>query len=1066
MKRITTIVLFLFLGMQLAFAQGKVITGTVTSATDGSTIPGVQVVIKGTTTGVTTDMNGAYSLIVPQLATVLEFSFIGLVKKEVTINNQTTIDVVMEEDLFLLNEVIVVGYGTATKQSFTGSVKTIKSENLKNKSISNISQSLAGEAAGVTVINTNGQPGSSATIRIRGLGSVNGNRSPLYVLDGIPFDGALNLINPNDIETTTILKDATATAIYGSRGANGVILLTTKSGKAGTSVIEVEVKTGVNVSGLPRNSIITSPEQYIGLTWEGLYNKGVAQGNPDPNAYANDNLFSGGGLDPKYNLWNVTGADLIDPATRTVRDGVTRRYTPERWEDYGFQSSDRTEVNLIMRGGTDKSKYFSSFGYLNDVGYVINSDFKRYNATVSLDQKVKPWLNAFVRMSFSGNETNNNGQGSSSNSIFWFVDNIPPIFPLFLRDVDGNTIPEPIYGGNEYDYGIGRDFATGTNSIAGAHYNRQRRNSNQLTGSTGWTINLSKNLTFETSLGTQYYTSIYNRLDNPFFGTAAGEGGYVYKTNTNLFVYHFLNIVRYKNSFGNHNIRALAGHESNSWQREYRHAAKSTMVHPDIDDFNNFVNVASPPGSYTENVKTESYLSQVNYNFDNTYYFTASVRADGTSRFIENNKWDVFGSLGFSWMLSKETFMQNLSFIDFLKYKISYGITGDQGDDYYPALNTYNISNLNDQISISADQIGNPDLTWEKSKMFQTGIEFSLGKYVDGVIDYYIKNTNNLLFERRVGPSVGYALLQVNDGILRNSAIEFDFTVHLIKEADYSLDFTINGDMPTNKLIHMPIDPATGEEKIIDINGSWGRGVGHSLYDFYITEWAGVDPADGTAMWNQYYFDENENGALDPSEGILSLFDYTTKNPDNAISKTTTKTYADATQKYIGKSAIPKVRGAFRLQGTYKNIDVAAQFIYSLGGYAYDGGYAVLMDNDSPGNGNWSTDILNRWQNPGDITDVPRLSSGFDVNGNSASTRFITNTDFLALNNLRIGYTFSDRVTAKLGLSSLSIYVSGDNLFLLSARDGFNPSTSVSGSSDMYRYTPLTTYTFGLRVKI
>jgi len=1073
MKRITIIVLFLFLGMHFAFAQGKTITGKVTSAADGSTIPGVQVVVKGTTTGVTTDMNGEYSLMVPQSATILEFTFIGMIKQEIPLTGQTVINVVMSDDLLLLDEVVVVGYGTTTKQSFTGTVKTIKSENLESKAISNVSQALAGEAAGVRVINTSGQPGTTATIRIRGLGSVNGNRDPLYVVDGVPFSGSLNSINPNDIESTTVLKDATATAIYGSRGANGVVLLTTKSGKAGTSVIEVDVKTGVNVSSLPRNSVITSPEQYIGLAWEGLYNKRISLNNADTNTandvdpatYANTNLFSGSGVDPKYNLWNAAGADLIDPLTHTVKDGVTRKYTPENWGDYGFQNSNRTEVNLIMRGGTDKSKYFSSFGYLNDIGYVINTDFKRYNATISIEQKVKPWLTTFAKMSYSGTVTTNNGQAANSNSVFWFVDNLPPIFPLFLRDANGNIITDPVYKGNQYDYGVGRAFGALTNSIADATFNSQRAKASQVTADAGWNIKFTENLTFETTLGTQYSSSIYNSLNNPFYGSAAGQGGSIYKTNTNLFVYNFLNLLRYKKSFGEHNIEVLAAHESNAWERKFETANMSKMVHPDINDLNNFVVVSSPPSSYTDKVTLESYFGQANYNFENTYYLTASVRRDGTSRFIGKNKWDTFGSVGFSWILSKESFMQNLSFLDFLKYKISYGIVGDQGNALYPSYNTFNINNLNGNISISSNAIGNPDLTWEKSKMFQTGVEFSIGKYFNGALDYYVKNTDNLIFDRRVGPSVGYALITVNDGILRNSGLEFDFTAHLLSEADYSLDFSINGELPTNKLIEMPIDPATGLQKIIDIQGLYGRGVGHSLFDFYTREWAGVDPADGKAMWNQYYFDANGNGAVDAGEGITSLFEYTTANPNNAISMTTTKTYTSATQTYIGKSAIPKVQGAFRLEGRYKNFDISAQFIYSLGGYAYDGAYATLMGNVTPGNNNWSTDILNRWQNPGDITDVPRLSSGYDLNVNSGSTRFLTKSDFLALNNLRIGYTLPGKFVQKAGMSSCSIFLSGDNLFLLSARDGFNPSTNEAGASDMYRYSPLSTYTVGLRVK-
>lgn len=1065
MKKLALLLAFFTFGLQVLLAQTKEISGTVTSADDGSSIPGVSVSVKGTSLGTITDFEGKYIIRVPQNATTLVFSFVGMKTQEQPISG-TSINVQLGTDMIGVDEVVVVGYGTTTKQSFVGSVKTIKNENIQSKSVSNVSQSLAGEAAGVRVINTSGQPGTTATIRIRGFGSVNGNRDPLYVLDGVPFSGSLNSINPNDIESTTILKDATATAIYGSRGANGVILLTTKSGKAGTSAIEVDIKTGVNVSGLPRYSTIKSPEEYIELSWEALYNKGIASNNADPVAYANNTLFSASGITPKYNLWKVQGTELIDPETRKIQSGVSRKYDPENWEDYGFQNSSRTEVNLTFRGGSETSKYYTSFGYLNDVGYIINSDFKRYNTTMNLESLVKPWLSTTAKLTVAGTETTNNGQSSDSGSIFWFVDNMPPIFPLFLRDENGAIVDDPIFGGNQYDYGVGRAFGALTNSIADAHFDLSQTKQYQGSGNFGGTIRFTDNLTFENTFGVQYYSRKFNSLNNPFYGSSAGQGGSIFKRNTQLIAYNFLSLLRYKQSFDSHNLEALIAHESNSWESKIETMSKHKMVHPDIDDLNNFIIVSSPPTSYTDQVRLESYFGQVNYNFENKYFLTTSIRRDGSSRFIGDNKWDNFGSLGLSWVLTEESFMQNLPLVNFLKYKISYGVVGEQeGIGYYPAFNTFDVSNLNDGISISSRDIGNPDLTWETAKIFQTGVEFGIGRFLEGSFEYYIKNTDNLIFDRRVGPSVGYALIRVNDGILRNSAFEFDLTAHIIKKKDYSLNFTINGDMLSSKLMKMPIDPATGEPKVLDINDRFGRAEGHSLYDFYLREWAGVDPSNGTTMWYQHYHDANGNGILDSGEGISSLFEYTRANPDNEISVTTTKTYANATQKYVNKSAIPKVQGAFRLDGKVKDFDITALFIYSLGGYAYDVAYANLMSNDDIGNNNWSTDIRKRWQKPGDITDVPRLSSNYDLNVVSSSSRFITKSDFLALNNIQIGYNVPKQITDKLKMSSLNVFVSGDNLFLLSARKGFNPSTNEAGTSDMYRYSPLSTYTIGLRVK-
>ncbi len=341
MKRIFTMCLMaatVLLSAELR-AQNRTVSGVVTGAEDGAPLPGVNVVIKGTTEGTATDADGKYSLSVPSSESILVFSFIGLKSQEVTVGNRSAVDVQMETDVSQLSEVVVVGYSTTTRQAFTGTAKVVDADNLFRKSVSNVSKALAGEVAGVQVINTSGQPGTEATIRIRGFGSVNGNRSPLFVVDGVPFTGSLNSINPADIESTTVLKDAAATAIYGSRGANGVILINTRTGKGKDSFVEVEGQFGTNMSLLPRYDVITSPEQYIGLSWEAMYNEGVGSGETDPTAYANANLFSANGIDPRNNMWNVAnGGELIDPVTRTVKPGVTRKFDPERGEDYASQS--------------------------------------------------------------------------------------------------------------------------------------------------------------------------------------------------------------------------------------------------------------------------------------------------------------------------------------------------------------------------------------------------------------------------------------------------------------------------------------------------------------------------------------------------------------------------------------------------------------------------------------------------------------------------------------------------------------------------------------------------------
>ncbi|MFV0540206.1 MAG: SusC/RagA family TonB-linked outer membrane protein, partial [Aestuariibaculum sp.] len=1016
----------------------------------------------------------------------LVFSFVGYATKEITVGASNSVNVTLAEDAAALDEVLIVGYGTSTKQAFTGSVKEIKADVLEAKTFSNVSQALAGEVAGVNVINTSGQPGTVATVRIRGFGSVNGNRDPLYVVDGVPlttgaFDsdgdrinnGSLNSINPADIESTTVLKDATATAIYGARGANGVVLITTKSGKAGRSDIEVDVKTGINFQAVPRYDVIKDPNEYIELSWLSLKNRGNIAGI-DGVAYANSNLFGRSGISPSYNYFTTSDVtEIIDPTTGKVRNGIGTLYTPENWEDYAFQSSFITEANLKMSGGSEKTKYFSSFGYLDQDGYINNSSYKRYSTRLNLSHKPKDWLTATANLSYSYDETMANGQSEDSGSVFWFVDNIPSIYPLFLRDANGNMVEDDKYGGYMYDYGgsYSRGFGLETNAVADSKYNRDGNNRHSVNGSFSLKFDLTKDLSFETRYGIQYYNRVRSVINNPFYGSAAGQNGSLYKTTRGEVTQNLLNMLRYTKTLGDqHSLEILAAQEINKVKYELSGISKQNVVNllNGLDQANNYVVNSSPPFGYNRKRNLESYFGQVNYSYAQKYYLTGSIRRDGSSRFYKN-KWGTFGSVGASWVLSNENFLNNSKNINFLKLKASYGLVGDEaGVDFYSGQNAYDIENLLGQISLIPRSIEDPNLTWETSKMFQTGIELTaFNDILDLSVDYYIKNTDDLIFDKRLSPSTSEALITVNDGKLVNRGLEFDLTTKIINKEDFGLSFSINGEILDNELTQMPIEDATGLPKVLDQSGNYGRSKGHNLYDFYMKEWAGVDPDNGNPLWNQYYFDANSNGSFDTGdEAISNLTQYQYTNPNNTnIQSTTTSIYADATEKYVNKSAIPDVRGAFRLNARIKNFDISTQFTYSLGGYGYDGAYARLMNNSKVGNSNWHTDIRNSWKEPGDITNVPAMASAYNTQVSSTSTRFLVSTDYLAFNNARIGYNFPSQSLANTGLTGLNLSLSGDNLFISSKRKGFNPNTSENSASSTYRYAPLTTVTLGVRVK-
>lgn len=486
------------------------------------------------------------------------------------------------------------------------------------------------------------------------------------------------------------------------------------------------------------------------------------------------------------------------------------------------------------------------------------------------------------------------------------------------------------------------------------------------------------------------------------------------------------------------------------------------LTNPNNVELNNGTS-SMPSKGYKDEATLESYFGQVNYDYENKYFLTASMRRDGSSRF-KNTKWGTFSSFGVSWVVSRENFMEDQNVFSSLKLKASYGTIGDQNvGSYYAGENLWTTSVYGGKAAIYEGSIGNPDLSWEKAKMFQIGVEFGINDYVDVNVDYYVKNTTNLIFRRGLGPSAGYEVITVNDGKLRNKGVEFNVTGHILKSKDAFIDLSINGEYLNNKLTKMPIDPEIGKEKNLEVIGNYGRSSGHSLADFYMREWAGVNSDTGQSQWYTYTY-VGDDGT---KRYVESMTDFLAKHPamQGELTKETTTDYSKSTLQYVGKSSIPKLRGGINLSAGYKGWELGVQMVYSLGGYGYDGGYAALMGNERIGSNNWHSDIANRWQKRGDITDVPRISNNADSGSNSPSTRFLIKSDFLSINNLRLGYKLPNKFIKAIGLAELSFYMSGDNLFLFTKRKGFNPAISELGESYPDLYPPMTTITGGVKVK-
>jgi TonB-linked SusC/RagA family outer membrane protein len=1066
----------LLTGAGLAFAQSKQVAGLVVDNA-GDPVIGASVVVKGTSIGVLTDTDGKFSLDVPTSATAIVFSYIGLKEREV--EPSPYLEIVMEPDISALDEVVVVAYGTTKKSAFTGSAATVKGESLARKNQSEITKALTGEVAGVQVMTTSGQPGTNATVRIRGFGSANSGRNPLYVVDGLPFDGDISSIDAADVESTTILKDASASALYGARAANGVILVTTKKGTSGRSIIDVDLKTGVNLRLIPLYDVIDSPERYSELSWEALRNYGALQNKLSPVAagvYASNNLFDATrGMSAVYNMWNTGANTVVDPVSGQF-SGAGRKYTPEKWSDHIFNTGRKSEVSVRFSGGADKLSYYNSFGYVDEKGYYIGSDFSRLNARSNLNYQPREWLKATTNLSYAYMEFENPAQTDVQNNGFQFVNNMPPVYPVFQRDADGNLVADPIVGGNRYDFGMGpgyeRGYASGINPVGTVKLDTKRQLSHQLTGNANFEVSFLKDFKFSSSNGYQFLYVTHTNLTNPYYGDAEGIGrisrehiSYLGFSNTQMLSYR-------KTIDSRHTLNAFVAHESSGLVIRDDYAEKYGMAKASNIEFNNAINMQSIAG-YMLDRSIESYFAQVKYDYSERYFVDVNFRRDGSSRFL-NHRWGNFGSVGVAWAVVKESFMDDIDFVDHLRLKASYGTFGNENLDlggenanFYPSRDLYSIRNLNNKISYSLYYKGNSDLTWEKSNMFNTGIDFELWNgRLNGEIEFFRKKTSNMIFNKQVSPSLGYATIPVNDAELRNTGVEFNFSGKVVKTSDWEVGLRVNGSHYANRMSRMPMEGA--KEKNIELHDLYGWSKGHSIYDFYLREYAGVDADTGQSQWYVFY-DKNNADAGGNARRIDNMTEYLGQRAEAGkeveLDRQTTSKYADATLKYIGKSAIPDLTGSFGMNVKYRGVELSALFIYGIGGYGYDYVYAGLMSNDRVGSMNWHRDIEQRWTAPGQSTSVPRLSATYDTNVASASSRFITSMNYLGLNSVRLSWMFPKRWLSKIKVSKSSIWASGENLYMTTARAGYFPAGHQAGESSRSQYLPLSTIMCGINVQ-
>lgn len=1028
--------LFLALLVQISFAQEKTVSGTVSE--EAGPLPGVNVLVKGTSSGTQTDFDGRYSIKVNS-GDVLVFSYVGMSNVEKTVGTSNIINVIMTGNN-LLEEVIVTAYGTSTKAAFTGAADVVGAKDLALRSVTSPIAAIEGKATGVQFTSASGQPGSSPGMIIRGVGTLNGSAAPLYIVDGMQYEGGMSEINQDDIESFTILKDASSTSLYGSRAANGVVLITTKSGSKGDIKATASVQYGM-ISRAISDYDAVNPGEYYETMWEALRNTSAAGGDP---AYASANIYNRLGYNP-FNVPNdqIVGTDgKLNPSANLIYQGLD-------WYDAMEQTGIRKNYSINVAGGGDKHKVFFSASYLDEEGYVLTTGFDRLttrlNADFELNNTITMGGSANIALSNSSGPTSA-GEGSIANP-FGFAKGMGSIYPVYVNDLQGNFVLDA--GGNRIfdsgegysEYNIGsRPTNQGRHALQELLLNDERKKNNNYGFRYYADFKIMEGLNFRLNYGRDINEGLVKEYENNIIGDADPTGRYG-EDRYRRDVENFNQILTYRKSINDiHNIEVTAGHES--FKRLYSGFGGSAIkqVAEGIFEFDNFAEPVGLDGATTEKT-VEGYFLRANYNFDNKYYISASARRDASSVFDEKSRWGNFYSVGASWRMDQEDFIRNISFIDQLKLRGSFGQVGnDDLGDFFLSQPRYGLTSNAGNPAIYWSEIGNADLQWETVESFDVALEFGLfNNLLDGSIEYYKKNSTDLLYDLPIALSNGLNEVPSNIADMYNSGIELSLTGHIVNKNDLKWNLTLQASTFKNEITNIP-DPF--------INGSKRWEEGRSRYDFYILHTAGIDPDNGDQLFKMFEIDDDGN-----SVPVLDV---------NGVQETTND-WEETERAYTGDSAIPDILGSVSNSLSYKGFSLDVLMTYGFGGKYLDYGYAAMMHSGNYGR-SYHPDILNAWRQPGDVTDVPRLESGSDALVQSASTRFLTDASFWTLKNINLGYSFDGSITDKIGVDNLRLSISGENLYLKSKRTGLDPQYSVGGTASGDDFSPARIFSVGLNV--
>lgn len=970
---------------------------------------------------------------------VLLFAEYGFAQKKDSLSRETAI-----------KEVVVVAFGKQKKEEITGSVQALKAKDLGNLQNGNVLQGIGGKVAGVQVISS-GQPGSQPTIRMRGIGSINASSDPLIVLDGIPYSGDLNSISSSDIESISFLEDASSNALYGSRGANGVIIVNTKRGKNKKLSVDLDIKTGVNFRSIEDYSVYTSPQDY----YTAYYNRGrigeIAR-QKQPGALPSTTTPHAVGLSALnglgYNVYDVPFSQLITP-DGSFNPNAKLLYQ-DNWKKLLFKPALRREATVGINASGEQIKSYTSLNYLDDKGYLIGSGFERFGIRSNVDYSITPKLRLTTALSYTYSKQNFGETGGFSNP-FQFARNIAPFYPVFLRNDNYQQLYDN-HGNPLYDYGDGqgpngatRSYAVFENPVGNLQQDKSQRVSNISNTNLGLNYEIIKGLDFTYSFGA-YLENLKNlQFGNTLGGTSSSVGGTITQESIFNYTLNHQQLLTYQKKFDKHNFNILVGHELNKTKNEGFSGTKQQLLLPESWAFDNAVKITDLSGNGYE-YAVEGYFSRLLYNYDNKYFFNANVRRDGSSVFAPESRWGTFYGLGAAWNVAKENFLKDNKVINALKLKASYGQQGNDNillnsttRDYYAYQDIYGINDFGDgKPVLTLKKQGNRDLKWETSKNLNAGFEISLfSNRISLNADYFERKVSDMIYTLPLPPSnAGSYVKYGNIGDMTNKGIQANINVDILRTDDIQWSFYANATHYKNKITRLPDQQKTTGL----VSGLFVLAEGGDRYTYYLKEFAGVNPENGDALWYK-----------------------NTVNPTtHQVEKTVTNNYKEASDYNTGKSAIPKVYGGFGTDITYKRVNLSVNFAYQFGGYGYDDIYRSLFHSDTYGS-NYTTDLDKTWTPENPTAALPRVDLS-STNQNGHSTLYLVKSDYISLQDVTLSYQLSDDFVKQVGLSALKIYATGNNLYLWSKRKGYDPRASLTGVSDAYRYSLLSSVSLGFKL--